>query len=154
MILIVAILYPKSSEQHGHSEEDHNDHEAHKEKTLLQKFDLVRRILGFKKVQKILLYVTIACSTSCNFEVFLTYVNEYYGIKAVFEGSMITIAFFGTTLWLVAYSSGLANTRTRYFIIAAILGRVVTSLLTSYNFDYGVKDTKAKWIFAINCIFF
>ena len=129
-MFLVAMMYPSASEKHGiHGHEDHtgNEHheENHQELSIREKFGLCRKVLGIKRVAKVLKYIGLVTLLFANFEVFICYSNEELsGIKTIFEGSMVVIVYFASTIWLVLYNSIWANKRNRLFMIAAILARI------------------------------
>jgi hypothetical protein len=92
----------------------------------MDKLSLMRKILGLPKVRKTLTYMVFAALTSLNWEVYIAYSNEeQYHITPLFEGGMITITFIITAIWLILYNSTFSNVRTRYFVVVAILMRVL-----------------------------
>ena len=92
----------------------------------MDKLSLMRKILGLPKVRKTLRYMLFAALTSLNWEVYIAYSNEeQYHITPLFEGGMITITFILTAIWLILYNSTFSNVRTRYFVVVAILMRVL-----------------------------
>lgn len=68
--------------------------------------------------------------TVLNFEVYLSYSNEFqYEITPLFEGTMLTICFFMTTILLAMYNSTFANYRTATFVKLGIFGRSLMVLM-------------------------
>lgn len=83
------------------------------------------KVLNLWRVKKTIKYITVVTLTFINFEVYIAYSNEeVYEISAVFEGTMLTIVFFMTTFWLIAYNSIFINALTRRLTFWAILARV------------------------------
>ena len=69
-------------------------------------------------------FMFLTALSSFNWEVYIVYSNEeQYHLKPLFEGSMITITFLISAIWLILYNSTFSNFRTRYFTIAAIIMR-------------------------------
>jgi uncharacterized membrane protein len=90
----------------------------------------MKKILGLPKVGKTLRYMICAAICSFNWEVYIAYSNEeQYHITPLFEGGMITITFITTAFWLILYNSTFSNVRTRYFVLVAILMRVLGILI-------------------------
>jgi hypothetical protein len=92
----------------------------------MEKFSLMRKILGLPKVRRTLTYMFFAALSTLNWEVYIAYSNEeQYNITPLFEGGMITITFIATAIWLILYNSTFSNVRTRYFTIVAIIMRAL-----------------------------
>jgi len=83
-------------------------------------------------VSKVIVYLFVITLVQANFEVFICYSNEEQaGIKTIYEGSMVTVIYFITTMWLVLYGSIWVNKRNRWFIFFAILAKFLSILMFS-----------------------
>lgn len=117
----------------------------------MEKFAITKKVLSYWRVGKVLKYVIVITLLAANFEVYICYSNEeQYEIKTIFEGSMVTLSYLITTLWLILYNSTLTNIRNRYFSAAAIVVRWASSIWLSFQ----VREVNpgAKWSFALNAI--
>lgn len=72
-IILVGVLYPKSSEKNLTDDEKANPQD---DKTLLQKFQLMWKVLKVWRVKRVFLYIFVVTLTCTNQDVFLIYSNE------------------------------------------------------------------------------
>lgn len=94
-----------------------------------EKLGLMWKVINLWRVKKTLLYIFLVTLTYANFEVYIAYVNELnFEITPTFEGTMLTLSFFGTAFWLVMYNSVLINAKTKRLTLFAILARYLSSL--------------------------
>lgn len=130
LLLLAGIIYPAESEKsahHGHGEEHGH---GHAELSLKDKLKLMWKVLSLWRVKKTVSYVALVTLTYCNFEVYIGYSNEeQYEITATFEGTMLTVTFIFTTMWLAFYNSIFTNTLTKKFTLAALAARLGNTFL-------------------------
>jgi len=156
-IMIVAFLYPKYCEERAveHPHENHGHHEHHEHHSFGEKVQICVKILSFYRMKKIIGYLFVVCLTSFNYEVFLTYLNEeQFHIKPFFEGSMDTVSLFFGSLWVLLYATKLHRVHNKWFCLAAILFRVISSFLMTFQVRSGIGPLTARLLLAGNTVMF
>jgi len=84
-------------------------------------------VLNIFRIRKTLKYIFLATITAINFEVFIAYSNEeQYEITELFEGGMLAIMTFLTTVLLILYNSSFSKIGTKYFTLLALIARIIS----------------------------
>ena len=146
LLVIAAIMYPEDQAA-GHS------HNSHHQYSLKQKFEVMRKILGYWRVRRVILYAFFVTLTIVNFEVFLVYWNEeIVKITPFFEGSMDFIMLFSSSLFFMLYATKLSKVENKWFALIAILSRPIGLLV--FYWLANLDNTQVRWGWIVNALFF
>jgi hypothetical protein len=67
---------------------------------------------------------------------------------------MMTITYFGTTVWLMLYNSVFVNTATRRLTLWAIIFNVLSLWVVAVTLETDQTETKVKWLLTLNAFVF
>jgi len=67
---------------------------------------------------------------------------------------MMTITYFGTTVWLMLYNSAFVNTATRKLSLWAIIFNILSLWVVAVTLETDQTQTKVKWLLTLNAFVF
>jgi hypothetical protein len=67
---------------------------------------------------------------------------------------MMTIVYFGTTVWLMLYNSAFVNTATRKLSLWAIIFNILSLWVVAVTLETDQTETKVKWLLTLNAFIF
>jgi hypothetical protein len=67
---------------------------------------------------------------------------------------MMTIVYFGTTVWLMLYNSAFVNTATRKLSLWAIIFNILSLWVVAVTLETDQTETKVKWLLTLNAFVF
>jgi hypothetical protein len=67
---------------------------------------------------------------------------------------MMTIVYFGTTVWLMLYNSAFVNTATRKLSLWAIIFNILSLWVVAVTLETDQTQTEVKWLLTLNAFVF
>jgi hypothetical protein len=157
ILLAAAFTYPKESERHeilGHANFNQaNSGQSLRTYSLSEKLQIIKKILGVWRMQKIFLYIFIATSTQVNFSVYISYCNsKQIGLNSAYSGPTQTVGLFTSFVWLVLYASVFLNKRNFWFVFLAVIIRAGSDAWIAASVNVNLAPSTAKLYFELNAL--
>jgi len=157
ILLVAAFIYPKESENHeifGHASLNQATSEQRvRTGSLKEKFQIIKKILGVWRMQKIFVFIIIATTTQVNFSVYISYCNsKQIGLNSAYSGPTQTIGLFISFIWLVLYASVFLNYRNFWFVLFAVIVRTGSIAWVGASVNPDLAPSTAKLYYELNAL--